>query len=141
MRYLWPVLIVLFVLFSIDFATQNPEVVVVKYSLEWLNYGIRSERPLFVTLYLTLAFGILFSVLYFLVYHTKLLAQMRKLRGEIKKLQKQLEAEKEKNKTPEPGATSLTASDTPSLPETSDPTPGLIDQREKDEFESTDKKI
>ncbi|MEC8684310.1 MAG: LapA family protein, partial [SAR324 cluster bacterium] len=91
MRYLWPVLIVLFVLFSIDFATQNPEVVVVKYSLEWLNYGIRSERPLFVTLYLTLALGILFSVLYFLVYHTKLLAQMRKLRGEIKKLQKQLE--------------------------------------------------
>ena len=39
MRYLWPVLIVLFVLFSIDFATQNPEVVVVKYSLDWLNYG------------------------------------------------------------------------------------------------------
>ena len=98
MRYLWPVLIVLFVLFSIDFATQNPEVVVVKYSLEWLNYGIRSERPVFVTLYLTLALGILFSVLYFLVYHTKLLAQMRKLRGEIKKLQKQLEEEKEKNK-------------------------------------------
>ena len=95
MRYLWPVLIVLFVLFSIDFATQNPEVVVVKYSLEWLNYGIRSERPLFVTLYLTLALGILFSVLYFLVYHTKLLAQMRKLRGEIKKLQKQLEEEKD----------------------------------------------
>ena len=43
--------------------------------------------------------------------------QMRKLR-EIKKLQKQLEAEKEKNKTPEPGSTSLTASDTPSLPVT-----------------------
>ena len=106
MRYLWPVLIVLFVLFSIDFATQNPEVVVVKYSLEWLNYGIRSERPLFVTLYLTLALGILFSVLYFLVYHTKLLAQMRKLRGEIKKLQKQLKAEKEKNKIPESGSTS-----------------------------------
>ncbi|MEC7541098.1 MAG: hypothetical protein VX759_08980, partial [SAR324 cluster bacterium] len=84
---------------------------------------------------------ILFSVLYFLVYHTKLLAQMRKLRGEIKKLQKQLEEEKEKNKTPEPGSTSLTASDTPSLPEKSDETPGLIDQRESDEFESTDKKI
>ena len=116
MRYLWPVLIVLFVLFSIDFATQNPEVVLVKYSLEWLNYGIRSERPLFVTLYLTLALGILFSVLYFLVYHTKLLAQMRKLRGEIKKLQKQIEAEKEKNKTPEPGSTSINASDTPSPP-------------------------
>ena len=116
MRYLWPVLIVLFVLFSIDFATQNPEVVLVKYSLEWLNYGIRSERPLFVTLYLTLALGILFSVLYFLVYHTKLLAQMRKLRAEIKKLQKQIEAEKEKNKTPEPGSTSINASDTPSPP-------------------------
>ena len=140
MRYLWPVLIVLFVLFSIDFATQNPEVVVVKYSLDWLNYGIRSERPLFVTLYLTLALGILFSVLYFLVYHTKLLVQMRKLRGEIKKLQKQLEEEK-KNKIPESGSTSLTASDTPSLPETIDTTPGLIDQRESDEFESTDKKI
>ena len=66
---------------------------------------------------------------------------MRKLRGEIKKLQKQLEAEKEKNKIPESGSTSLTAYDTPSLTETSDPTPGLINQREKDEFESTDKKI
>ena len=140
MRYLWPVLIVLFVLFSIDFATQNPEVVVVKYSLEWLNYGIRSERPLFVTLYLTLALGILFSVLYFLVYHTKLLAQMRKLRGEIKKLQKQLEAEKEKNKIPESGSSSLTAYDTTSIQEASEPTPGLIDQRERDEIEYKDKK-
>ena len=58
-----------------------------------------------------------------------------------KKLQKQLEAEKEKNKIPESGTTSLTASDTPSLPETSDPTPGWIDQRESVEFESTDKKL
>ena len=97
MRYLWPVLMVLFVLFSIDFASQNPEVVVVRYSLDWLNYGVRSERPLFVTLYLTLALGIFFSVLYLLVYHTKLLAQMRKLRGEIKQLQKQLDQEHEKN--------------------------------------------
>ena len=97
MRYLLPVLMVLFVLFSVDFATQNPEVVLVRYSLEWLNYGVRSERPLFVTLYLTLALGIFFSVLYFLVYHTKLLAQMRKLRGEIKQLQKQLDQEQWKN--------------------------------------------
>ena len=116
MRYLWPVLIVLFGLFSIDFATQNPEVVVVKYSLEWLNYGIRSERPLFVTLYLTLALGILFSVLYFLVYHTKLLAQMRKLRGEIKKLQKQLEEEQEKNKNLETRSNPITAYDTSKFP-------------------------
>ena len=101
MRYLWPVLLVFFVLFSIDFATQNPEVVVVRYSLEWLNYGVRSENPLFVTLYLTLALGIFFSVLYFLVYHTKLLAQMRELRGEIKQLQKQLNQEQEKNQKQE----------------------------------------
>ena len=109
MRYLWPVLIVLFVLFSIDFATQNPEMVVVRYSLDWLNYGIRAERPLFVTLFLTLALGILFSVFYFLIYHTRLLARMRKLRGEIKQLQKQLEQEQEKNQKLEAQSPSLNA--------------------------------
>ena len=109
MRYLWPVLIVLFVLFSIDFATQNPEMVVVRYSLDWLNYGIRAERPLFVTLFLTLALGILFSVFYFLIYHTRLLARMRKLRGEIKQLKKQLEQEQEKNQKLEAQSTSLNA--------------------------------
>ena len=103
MRYLWPVLIVLFVLFSIDFATQNPEVVVVKYSLEWLNYGIRSERPLFVTLYLTLALGILFSVLYFLVYHTKLLAQMRKLREKSKNFKNNSKRKRRKIRFRNPG--------------------------------------
>ena len=109
MRYFWPVLIVLFVLFSIDFATQNPEMVVVRYSLDWLNYGIRAERPLFVTLFLTLALGILFSVFYFLIYHTRLLARMRNLRGEIKQLQKQLEQEQEKNQKLEAQSTSLNA--------------------------------
>ena len=109
MRYLWPVLIVLFVLFSIDFATQNPEMVVVRYSLDWLNYGIRAERPLFVTLFLTLAMGILFSVFYFMIYHTRLLARMRKLRGEIKQLQKKLEQEQEKNRTLEAQSTLLNA--------------------------------
>ena len=39
----------------------------------------------------------IFSILYLLVYHTKLLAQMRKLRGEIKQLQKQLDQEQGKN--------------------------------------------
>ena len=109
MRYIWPVLMVLFVLFSIDFATQNPEMVVVRYSLDWLNYGIRAEHPLFVTLFLTLALGILFSVFYFLIYHTRLLARMRKLRGEIKQLKKQLEQEQEKNQKLEAQSTSLNA--------------------------------
>ena len=111
MRYLWPVLMTLFVLFSIDFAIQNPEVVVVRYSLDWLNYGVRSERPLFVTLYLTLALGIFFSVLYFVVYHTKLLAQMRNLRREIKQLQKQLDQEQGKNQKLEAKSTYINDSE------------------------------
>ena len=98
MRYLWPMILVVFVIFSVDFATQNSENVVVNYTLEWLNYGVRIERPLFVTLYLTLALGILFSVLYFLFYHTRLHARMRKLHYENKKLQKQLNEEQEKNR-------------------------------------------
>ena len=82
MRYLWPIVIVIFVIFSLDFATQNSEMIVVRYSLDFIDYGIRTERPLFVTLYLTFAFGIVFSVIYFLVYHTKLLSRIRKLRIE-----------------------------------------------------------
>ena len=93
MRYFWPVIILFFILFSVHFAIQNSEIVVVKYSLAWLNIGVRTERPLFITLYLTLAF----SVLYFLVYHTKLLARMRKLHSEKDQLKKQLDEEKEKS--------------------------------------------
>ncbi len=40
--------------------------------------------------------GILFSVFYFLIYHTRLLARIRRLRGEIKRLQKQLKDEQDK---------------------------------------------
>ena len=106
MRYLWPVILVVFVLFSVDFATQNSEMVLVRYTLDWLNYGVRIERPLFVTLYLTLALGILFSVLYFLFYHTRLHARMRKLRSENRKLQKQLEEEQGKTRKLEEQAAS-----------------------------------
>ena len=115
MRYLWPVILVVFVLFSVDFATQNSKMVVVRYTLDWLNYGVRIERPLFVTLYLTLALGILFSVLYFLFYHTRLHARMRKLRSEKIKLQKQLEEEQAKSRKLEEQATSRQPSAIPEI--------------------------
>ena len=98
MRYIWPVFLVSLVLFSVDFATMNSETVVIRYTLDWLNYGVRIERPLFVTLYLTLALGILFSVLYFLLYHMRLHARIRKLISDNRKLQKEFEEEKEKTR-------------------------------------------
>ena len=115
MRYLWPMILVVFVLFSVDFATQNSDMVLVHYTLDWLNYGVRIERPLFVTLYLTLALGILFSVLYFLFYHTRLHARIRKLRSENRKLQKQLEEEQGKTQKLEEQATSQHSSAIPEI--------------------------
>ena len=78
-----------------DFATQNTETVVINYQLEWLKFGFRSERPVFVPIFFTFAFGIIFCVIYFFIYHSVLLGKLHKQKREIKRLNKLVETHKE----------------------------------------------
>ncbi len=86
MRYLSLILFSGFLVFSVDFATQNTEIVVLHYSLDWLNLSYQSERPVFVPVFFSFAFGIIFSVIYFFIYHAFLLKNLRQQKKEIKRL-------------------------------------------------------
>ena len=97
MRYLSLILFAVFLVFSVDFATQNTEMVVMYYSLDWLNFSYQSERPVFVTVFFSFAFGIIFCVLYFFIYHSVLLRNLRKQKKEIKRLKDSVSTEREKH--------------------------------------------
>ena len=101
MRYLSLILLSGFLVFSVDFATQNTEIVALHYSLDWLNFSYQSERPVFVPVFFTFAFGIIFSVFYFFFYHAVLLRNLRKQKKEIKRLNRLVETEREKHGTME----------------------------------------
>ena len=101
MRYLSLILFAGFLVFSVDFATQNTELVVLHYRLDWLNFSYQSERPVFVPVFFTFAFGIIFSVFYFFFYHAVLLRNLRKQKKEIKRLNRLIETEREKHGTME----------------------------------------
>ena len=101
MRYLSLILFAGFLVFSVDFATQNTELVVLHYRLDWLNFSYQSERPVFVPVFFTFAFGIIFSVFYFFFYHAVLLRNLRKQKKEIKRLTRLVETEREKHGTME----------------------------------------
>ncbi|HIA56822.1 MAG TPA: DUF1049 domain-containing protein [Candidatus Lambdaproteobacteria bacterium] len=101
MRYLSLILFAGFLVFSVDFATQNTELVVLHYRLDWLNFSYQSERPVFVPVFFTFAFGIFFSVFYFFFYHAVLLRNLRKQKKEIKRLNRLVETEREKHGTME----------------------------------------
>ena len=101
MRYLSLILFAGFLVFSVDFATQNTELVVLHYRLDWLNFSYQSERPVFVPVFFTFAFGIIFSVFYFFFYHAVLLRNLRKQKKEIKRLNRLVETEREKHGTME----------------------------------------
>ena len=101
MRYLSLILFAGFLVFSVDFATQNTELVVLHYRLDWLNFSYQSERPVFVPVFFTFAFGIIFSVFYFFFYHAALLRNLRKQKKEIKRLNRLVETEREKHGTME----------------------------------------
>ena len=60
MRYLSLIIFAGFLVFCVDFATQNTETVLINYQLDWLKFGFRSERPVFVPIFFTFAFGIIF---------------------------------------------------------------------------------
>ena len=95
MRYLSLIIFAGFLIFCVDFATQNTETVVINYQLEWLKFGFRSERPVFVPIFFTFAFGIIFCVIYFFIYHSVLLGKLHKQKREIKRLNKLVETHKE----------------------------------------------
>ena len=96
MRYLWLILFVGFIFFSIDFATQNTAEVTLLYTIDWLNFTFRSTRPVFVPLFFTLAWGILFCVIYFFLYHSVLLGQLRMQSAEIRRLKRLVLLERDK---------------------------------------------
>ena len=95
MRYLSLIIFAGFLVFCVDFATQNTETVVINYQLEWLKFGFRSERPVFVPIFSTFAFGIIFCVIYFFIYHSVLLGKLHRQKKEIKRLNKLVETHKE----------------------------------------------
>ena len=97
MRYLSLILFAVFLVFSVDFATQNTEMVVMHYSLDWLNFSYQSERPVFVPVFFSFAFGIIFCVFYFFIYHSVLLRNLRKQKKENKRLKDSVATERKKH--------------------------------------------
>ena len=95
MRYLSLIIFAGFLIFCVDFATQNTETVVINYQLDWLKFGFRSERPVFVPIFFPFAFGIIFCVIYFFIYHSVLLGKLHRQKKEIKRLNKLVESHKE----------------------------------------------
>ena len=95
MRYLSLIIFAGFLVFCVDFATQNTETVVINYQLDWLKFGFRSERPVFVPIFFTFAFGIIFCVIYFFIYHSVLLGKLHRQKKENKRLNKLVENHKE----------------------------------------------
>ena len=95
MRYLSLIIFAGFLVFCVDFATQNTETVVINYQLDWLKFGFQSERPVFVPIFFTFAFGIIFCVIYFFIYHSVLLGKLHRQKKEIKRLNKLVESYKE----------------------------------------------
>ena len=95
MRYLSLIIFAGFLVFCVDFATQNTETVVINYQQDWLKFSFRSERPVFVPIFFTFAFGIIFCVIYFFIYHSILLGKLHRQKKEIKRLNKLVETHKE----------------------------------------------
>ena len=95
MRYLSLIIFAGFLVFCVDFATQNTEMVVINYQLDWLKFSFQSERPVFVPIFFTFAFGIIFCVIYFFIYHSVLLGKLHRQKKEIKRLNKLVETHKE----------------------------------------------
>ena len=95
MRYLSLIIFAGFLVFCVDFATQNTETVVINYQLDWLKFGFRSDRPVFVPIFFTFAFGIIFCVIYFFIYHSVLLGKLHRQKKEINRLNKLVETHKE----------------------------------------------
>ena len=94
MRYFSLIIFALFLIFCVDFATQNTETIIINYQQDWLNLSFRSERPVFVPIFFTFASGIIFCVIYFFIYHSVLLGKLSGQKRKIKRLSKLVESYK-----------------------------------------------
>ena len=94
MRYFSLIIFAGFLVFCVDFATQNTEIVIINYQQDLLNFSFRSERPVFVPIFFTFASGIIFCVIYFLIYHSVLLGKLSQQKRKIKRLSKLVESHK-----------------------------------------------
>ena len=94
MRYFSLIIFAGFLIFCVDFATQNTEIVIINYQQDLLNFSFRSERPVFVPIFFTFASGIIFCVIYFFIYHSVLLSKLSRQKRKIKRLSKLVESHK-----------------------------------------------
>ena len=94
MRYLSLIIFAVFLVFCVDFATQNTDTIIINYQQEWLNLSFKSERPVFVPIFFTFASGIIFCVIYFFIYHSVLLGKLSGQKRKIKRLSKLVESYK-----------------------------------------------
>ena len=94
MRYLSLIIFAVFLVFCVDFATQNTDTIIINYQQEWLNLSFKSERPVFVPIFFTFASGIIFCVIYFFIYHSVLLGKLSRQKRKIKRLSKLVESYK-----------------------------------------------
>ena len=94
MRYFSLIIFAGFLVFCVDFATQNTEIVIINYQQDLLNFSFRSERPVFVPIFFTFASGIIFCVIYFFIYHSVLLGKLSGQKRKIKRLSKLVESYK-----------------------------------------------
>ncbi len=99
MRYISLLLFAFFLVFCVDFATQNTLNVFINYKIDWVNFDFSTERPIFVPVFFSFAIGIIFSVFYFFLSHAILLRKLRLKRKEIKKLERILENERGNNES------------------------------------------
>jgi uncharacterized membrane protein YciS (DUF1049 family) len=97
MRYFSLIFFAAILIFSIDFATQNTDNVILNYTLDWINFNFMTSRPVFVPVFFSFAFGIIFSVFYFFFYHASLLRYQHKQKKEIKRLKRLVAIEREKH--------------------------------------------
>ena len=97
MRYFSLIIFAALLIFSIDFATQNTDNVILNYTLDWINFNFMTSRPVFVPVFFSFAFGIIFSVFYFFFYHASLLRNQHKQKKEIKRLKRLVAIEREKH--------------------------------------------
>ena len=94
MRYLSLIIFAVFLVFCVDFATQNTDTIIINYQQDWLKFNFRSERPVFVPIFFTFASGIIFCVFYFFIYHSILLGKLSRQKRKIKRLRKLVESNK-----------------------------------------------
>ena len=97
MRYLWLVLLAVFIYFSIIFISQNTQPVSINFVINWIGINYDSKRPLFYPIFMALAGGIIFCVGYFFSHHSQLRLLNKTQTKEVKRLKRLVLVERKKN--------------------------------------------